>query len=268
MHLEKVPINKDNHMRTLKNFIIACFLFLLLPMGLQAQESQDTIQKIDPSNAGNLYTQINTGFEFKNVAGDHNIYGLRVNGQYAFNPNNMVLFEVPFLYNDYTRKFGISDFRIRYYMAVMRNMTKTLTFLIPFADVSLPTGSFKRGLGTGRWSLSAGVILGVKINKRFSLYPGVSYVYVTEDRVELPIDDHSNGVSLQTNASLKLSKRAYVFINPIFTYSYTLSSWHTNWRGELNFNYMIKPTFKVNVGWNPDFTNETHLVKAGSTFFF
>lgn len=255
-------------MKVPKIIIASILLSLFLPASLLGEVLQDSIQKIDPSNAGNLYTQINTSFEFKNMKGDHSIYGLRINGQYAFNANNLVLFEVPFLYNDQTRKFGISDFRVRYYSAVMRNMTKTLTFLIPFADISLPTGSFTRGLGTGRWSFGAGLIMGVKINQRFSLYPGVSYIYVTKDRVELPIDDHSNGFSIQTNASLKLTKRIYAFINPIFTYSYTLGSWHANWRGELNLNYMIKPTFKVNVGWSPDFTNETHQVRAGTTFFF
>lgn len=254
-------------MKTINKLI---FSLLLLGVGnaVQAQETQDSIRKIDASNAGNLYTQINTSFEWKTVGGGHNIYGIRINAQYAFNANNLILFEVPFLYNDQVRKFGISDFRVRYYTAIMRNMTKTLTFLIPFADISLPTGSFTRGLGTGRWSFGAGMIVGIKVNNQFSLYPGVSYVYVTKDRVELPFDDHSNGVSVQTNASLKLSKRAFVFINPIFTYSYTLGSWHTNWRGELNFNYMVKPTFKVNVGWSPDFTNETHQMRAGTTFFF
>lgn len=248
-------------------FRLILYILLLSIASLQAQEAQDSI-KIDASNAGNLYTQINTSFEFKTVGGDYDIYGVRVNGQYAFNPNNMILLEVPFLYNDHTRKLGVSDFRVRYYTAVMRNMTQTFTFLIPFADVSIPTGSFTRGLGTGRWSFGVGLILGVRINKNLSLFPGVSYVYITKDRVELPVDDHSNGLSLQTNASLKFSKRLFAFINPIFTYSYTLGSWHSNWRGDLNLNYMVKPTFKVNVGWSPDFTNEIHQFRAGTTFFF
>lgn len=256
-------------MRTVKKLFSGLFLFLFSFSSLYAQEEvQDSVPKIDPSNAGNLYTQINTAFEYKTIGGDHSMYGLRVNAQYAFNPNNLVLFEVPFMYNDQTRKFGVSDFRVRYYTAVMRNMTPTFTFLIPFADVSIPTGSFTRGLGTGRWSLGVGLIAGIRINRQFSLFPGVSYLYVTKDRVELPIDDHTNGISIQTNASVRLSKRLFMFVNPIFTYSYTLHSWHSNWKGDLNLNYMVKPTFKVNVGWSPDFTNETHLVRVGSTFFF
>lgn len=255
-------------MRTLRIILSALCVCLLPAMGLQAQEAQDSVPKIDASNAGNLYTQINIGVEFKDAAGEYNVYGTRINAQYAFNPNNLVLFEVPFLYNDHTRKFGVSDFRVRYYTAVMRNMTKTLTFLIPFADVSIPTGSFKRGLGTGRWSLGTGLILGVRVNKRLSVFPGISYIYVTKDRVELPHDDHSNGVSLQTNASYKITKRLFMFVNPIVTYSHTMGSWHSNWRGDLNLNYMVRPTFKVNVGWSPDFTNEQHTFRAGSTLFF
>lgn len=247
---------------------VSCLFFIISFTVARAEVLQDSTKKVDPSNAGNLYTQINTNFEFKTLPGGYEIYGLRVNGQYAFNMNNMIMFEVPFLYNDHTDKFGISDLRVRYYTAVMRNMTKTFTFLIPFADVSLPTGSFTRGLGTGRWSIGVGAILGIRVNNHLSVFPGISYVYVTEDRVELPVDDHSNGISLQTNASLKFSKRAYVFINPILTYTYMLSSWHANWRGELNFNYLIKPTFKVNAGWYPDFTNESHQFRIGSTFYF
>lgn len=255
-------------MKTIRHIASAFLLFCFVPFFAQAQEVQDTTKKIDPSNAGNLYTQVNTSFELKRSQGDRYMYGLRMNGQYAFNPNNMILFEVPVMYNDHTEKFGISDFRIRYYRAVMRNMSKTFTFLIPFADVSMPTGSFSKGLGTGRWSFGAGLILGVRISKSFSLFPGISYVYVTKDRVELPIDDHSNGLSIQTNASLKFTKRLYAFINPIFTYTYSLSSWHPNWKAEVNLNYMIKPTFKVNVGWSPDFTNTTHVFRAGTTFYF
>lgn len=255
-------------MKILQFFMLLLFLSLMPVLTANAQEAQDTTVKIDPSNAGNLYTQINTSFEFKHVNSDQHIYGLRVNGQYAFNPNNLLLFEVPVLYNSHTNKFGLSDLRVRYYTAAMRNMSKTFIFLIPFADISLPTGSFTKGLGTGRWSFGAGLILGIYINKRFSIFPGVNYLYVTKDRVELPIDDHSNGISIQTNASVKLTKRAYVFINPIVTFSYTLKSWHTNWRGEFNFNYMIKPTFKVNAGWTPDFTNKTHTLRAGTTFYF
>lgn len=249
---------------------ISCLLIFLMShtcLYAQENEQQDTI-KIDPSNAGNLYTQINTSFEFKHVKGEYNIYGPRINGQYAFNPNNLVLFEVPFLYNDRTKKFGISDFRVRYYTAAMRNMTKTFTFLIPFADISLPTGSYSRGLGTGRWSLGTGLIVGIRVNKRLSFFPGINYLYVTKDRVELPIDDHSNGISIQTNASYKFTKRLYTFINPIFTYTYSLHSWHTNWKAEVNLNYLIKPTFKIGVGWSPDFTNESNLFRIGSTFYF
>lgn len=247
---------------------ITCLLILSAYTGAQAQESRGTAKKVDPSNAGNLYTQINTSFEFKHVRDQHNLYGLRVNWQYAFNPNNLILFEVPLLYNDHTRKFGLSDFRLRYYTAAMRNMSKTFTFLIPFADISLPAGSFTKGLGTGRWSFGAGVILGIRISDRFSIFPGVSYVYVTEDRVELPIDDHSNGLSIQTNASIRFTKRLYMFLNPIFTYTYSFDSWHPNWKADVSLNYMIKPTFKVGIGWSPDFTNNSNQYRIGTTFYF
>jgi hypothetical protein len=47
----------------------------------------------------------------------------------------------PFLYNDLTKKTGLSDTRIRYFNAVKRNISKTIIAIAPFVDISIPTGN-------------------------------------------------------------------------------------------------------------------------------
>lgn len=252
---------------TLRTLLFVISLSVLPVAGVTAQDFSSS-KKIDPSNAGNLYTQINTGLEYKHVHGAYNLYGMRVNGQYAFNPNNLLLFEVPVMYNDKTEKFGVSDLRVLYYSAVWRHPKSTFSFLIPFIDVTIPTGSYTHGLGSGRWTFTTGLITGVILNKRVSIFPGLGYIHSTKNRKDIPGDTRANGFSIQTNASVKLSRHSYVFINPIFAYIHSFHAWKANWSGELNYNYMIKPTFKINARWNPDFTNKSHLYRLGTTFYF
>ena len=79
---------------------ITCFLFLvfsLFSVGVLAQETTNAKKEIDPSNPTNLYTQVNGNFEFQDGK-NSDLYGIRVNVQYAFNPDNLMLVELPFLH--------------------------------------------------------------------------------------------------------------------------------------------------------------------------
>jgi len=231
------------------------FLALLAFMVGNAQESK---KEIDPSKPTNLYTQFNTLAEI-NSGNKFNTYGTRLNFQYAFNPDNLLLVEVPLLYNDFTEKFGLSDTRVRYFHALKRNITKRLIAIAPYADITIPTGSFKNGLGSDVWSLAAGVVAGYVISPKISMFPGVGFVHVTA-----PSGAKSqSGVSFQTNMSISFSKKSFLFVNPIVT---VLAK--TNWQAELNYNYIIKPNkLKVNAGWIPNFTNEINTFRVGATFF-
>lgn len=236
----------------MKNIYLICLLFSLC---LQYTQAQDTSVEIDPSKPTNLYTQINTLGEY-NAYDGFATYGTRINFQYAFNPDNLLLAEVPLLYNDATNKFGLSDVRVRYFNAVKRNISKTVIAIAPFADISIPTGSVANGLGSDTWSLAAGAVVGIVLNKNISLFPGVNYVYLTEPK--------ESGFGFQTNMSLKFSKQAFVFLNPIVT----MFDFDTIWQAEVNFNYIITPNkFKVNTGWYPNFTNDINTIRIGATFF-
>ena len=232
---------------------------LLITSFIFAQEEET--QSVDASKPTNLYTQVNGAFEYQSHKEGSDIYGTRFNIQYAFNPDNLLLVEVPFLYNEGTEKFGLSDMRVRYFHAAKRNITKRLIAIAPYADFTLPTGNAKNGLGNDVWSLAGGVVFGYVLTPKIALFPGVGYVHVNdfkEDRFE-----PQNGVNFQTNMSINFSKKMFLFVNPIVT---VLKK--TLWTGELNLNYMVKPSkLKTNIGYYPDFTNEIHTFRVGATKF-
>lgn len=239
----------------MKNNTILSFVLILSFLSYINTTAQED-SEIDPSNPTNLYTQFNALAEF-NANDGYNTYGTRFNFQYAFNANNLVLAEVPFLYNDATNKFGISDVRVRYFNVAKKNLSKNVIALVPFLDITIPTGDSLNGLGSHTWSLAAGAVIGVVINKNISLFPGINYVYITRPEI--------SGLGFQSNISYKFSQKSFVFINPIVT----LFKDDTIWQAELNFNHIITPNkFKVNAGWYPNFTNETNTFRIGSTFYF
>ncbi|MDC8001178.1 hypothetical protein POV26_09020 [Aequorivita todarodis] len=255
----------------MKNYLLYLFcLFSSIALYAQDAPESDIEGEIDPSKPTNLYTQVNTAFEYQSGK-NQDLYGLRTNIQYAFDANNLVLAEVPLLYNDRTSKFGLADMRIRYFNAVKRNITERFIAIVPFADVSFPTGSFENGLGSSSWSLAGGVIFGFVASEKLSLFPGISYVHLTKPTTDLipeAVKFSSNGIGLQFNASYVFSKSLYMFINPTPTFLNTDGDWKTIWSGETNLNKIIIPNkFKMNVGWLPNFTNEVHVFRLGATFY-
>nr|WP_315142818.1 hypothetical protein [uncultured Flavobacterium sp.] len=250
---------------------ISLLIFLsILSFSAKGQETSVSKQDIDPTKPTNLYTQVNTGLEYQKGK-EQNLFGVRANIQYAFNPDNLLLAELPLLYNDRTSKFGMGDMRLRYYTAVKRNISNSFIAIVPFADVSLPTGSFENGLGTSSWSLAGGMVFGFIVSKKLSLFPGLSYVYITEPSADLIPDiakNSSNGVGLQFNASYVINKSTFLFINPTPTFLNTNGSWNTIWSGEVNLNKIITPNkFKVNAYWSPNFTSDVHIFRIGATLF-
>lgn len=246
------------------------FLFVLSSVVLNAQESNRSKQDIDPTKPTNLYTQLNTSLEYQSGK-NQNLFGIRTNIQYAFNPDNLLLAEVPLLYNDRTSKFGLGDMRLRYFTAVKRNISKSFIAIVPFADISLPTGSFENGLGTSIWSLAGGMVFGFILNKKLSIFPGLSYVHITEPSTDLIPDANkysSNGIGLQFNASYVINKSTFLFVNPTPSFLNANGNWKTFWSGEFSINKIITPNkFKINAFWSPNLTTEVHIFRIGATLF-
>ncbi len=243
--------------------------FMLFSMLLKAQEASEK-KEIDPTKPTNLYTQVNAAFEYQSGESIDR-YGVRINVQKAFNPDNLLLFEIPLLYNDGTNKFGLSDIRVRYFAAVKRNITKSFIAIVPFADVSIPSGKYADGLGTSNWSFAAGSVFGLVLTKQLSLFPGVSLVHITKPNTNLIPEEFKysgNGIGLQFNASYSINKKTFLFVNPTPTFLNVNGEWKSIWSGEVNLNRIIVPNkFKVNAYWGPNFTTDVHILRLGGTIY-
>jgi hypothetical protein len=255
-------------MKKLRHYLL--FVFSLSTIAVLSQETTNANKEIDPSNPTNLYTQVNGNFEYQDGK-TANLYGIRANVQYAFNPDNLMLVELPFLHNDASNKTGIGDMRVRYFHVAKKGITKRFIAIVPFADVSIPIGNYKNGLGTSSWSLAGGVVGGFILSPKLSLFPGVSYVHITKQNTDLipeAFKYSSNGIGLQFNASYKFSKNTFMFINPTPTFLNTNGTWKSFWSGDLNLNHIVTPNkFKVNAGWSPNFTTEVQIFRIGATLF-
>jgi hypothetical protein len=243
----------------MKHIFLSIALMFVIDL-VMAQDSTATTQQIDPSKPTNLYTQLNIQAEYTS-AGKSNLIGTRLNLQYAINKDNLLFVELPILYNDVTKKFGIADVRVRYFDVVKRNITNHFIALAPFVDITAPSGSLVNGLGSGQWSLAAGVVGGFYVSPQFSFFPGVSYVYLTKSKI--------SGVGLQFNGSYSFSKKTFVFINPTPAFFNVNGKWKANWIGDVTLNTIVKPNkFKMSVGYNPDFANKIYTYRIGGTLYF
>ncbi len=236
--------------------LLVCFF---MSMTMSAQDTDAST--VDASKPTNLYTQVNAAFEYQARKDGSDLYGTRVNVQYAFDPDNLLLVEVPFLYNEGTENFGIYDSRVRYFHVAKRNISKRIIAVAPYTDITIPTGDYSKGLGADVWSLAFGVVAGYAVSPKIAMFPGLGYVHVTKP------DDYPgksrNGINFQTNMSISFSPRSFLFVNPIVT---VLD--RTLWTGELNYNYMITPNkLKVNAGYYPDFSNDINTFRLGATLF-
>jgi hypothetical protein len=249
-------------------------LFLLfaaiLPLSVIGQDAAapPPPQDIDPSKPTNLYTQVNIQGEYTS-AKHFDLMGTRINLQYAFNPNNLLLAEIPVLHHTGTNATGLADMRARYFNKFHVNANSRLNALVAGVDVTMPTGSRQDGLGTGTWTIAPTMIGGVKITDRIFAFPGVSYVHITAPQSPEGITTYaSNGFGLQTNMSISFSKRTFLFVNPIYTWLSTNGQEYDVWSGEFNLNRIIKPNkLKVNAGWSPNFTTRADTFRVGFTIF-
>jgi len=248
-------------------------VLLLISISITTVNAQDEGKKVvDASNPTNLYTQINTAFEYSSLKDGTNLYGMRANVQYSFDANNLVLAELPLLYNEATSAFGLSDVRVRYFTIVKRVMTADkFHVMAPFVDITLPTGNFEDGLGSSSFVLSAGSVYGFAASKKIKLFPGLSVVHVTKPGTDLIPDASkfsSTGFSAQANVSISFNKSWFLFVNPVMTMLNTDGAWNETWSGDFNLNHMFIPNkILANIGYSPNFTNKANTVKLGVTFF-
>ncbi len=196
----------------------AAIALVLLLAGNSPVWSQE--KKIDASKPTNLYTQWNNAIEFAKNAQGNNLYGYRASFQIASaDQHHLAFVEIPFLYNERTSKFGLSDLRIRYFGITHKDYSKMFGGVwAGSVDIFAPTGNFDNGLGTSRWIIAPGLVTGLIFSKKFQSFPIISYQYMSKPTASsIPEANKKvrHGMTLQAITVLNFTSW-FIWLTPIY----------------------------------------------------
>lgn len=212
--------------------------------------AQDTLAHIDPSKPTNFYNRMTNSLEYNFTGKNKMTYGYRGNLVWASpNQHHSAQLEVPLLYATSSKKFGLGDLRFRYYWVPYKDYSKKPGAFGFAFDSYLPTGSYKNGLGRGRWIASTGLSTAFVFGK-FSAFPIVSYLYsseVAEGNKTSAGTEELHGYMIQCIFVYKFNKKSYLDCTPSFMKNSYSNAGKDDLVLEGNYLYMIKPN-KMQVG--------------------
>jgi hypothetical protein len=224
---------------------LTCFFLFYLFNG----SAQSTTPHFDPSKPTNLYDRLSNNLEYNFLRNGSRTYGYRANLVLAsHDQRNSVSLEIPLLYSTFSQKFGLSDIRLRYYWIPYKNYSKKPGAFGFLVDSYMPTGSFKNGLGRGRWIFATGLSTAFVFG-RFSTFPIISYLYSSEikdSKISSLGAGALNGYMIQSICVYKFRK-SYLDCTPIFMKNSYSNAGHDDFVVEGNYLYMIKPN-RMQVG--------------------
>ncbi|GJM07850.1 MAG: hypothetical protein DHS20C11_01260 [Lysobacteraceae bacterium] len=248
----------------LSNSLIALALALLvaaLPTGVAAAQDHDNaedeydivgtdaagnpIEAPDTSKPTNLFSSFGHNLEYTEAAGT-DIWGYRGNLQWAPNPENLVLVELPLLRNESTGKTGIGDTRLRYFNILWKDYSQFFGAFALSVDTVLPTGDIDDGLGSDRAVIAPAVAGGLMIAPWIQTFPIVSYVY-TDSTDSLLVPEASrgslHGYSIQAITPIVVSDKVWLSYTPI--YLKADSKLPSTFSHELLLNYTLSPKHQL-----------------------
>jgi hypothetical protein len=197
--------------------ILNFFLFLFLLFTSNLSLAQDT-EEIDVSKPTNLYTQFQSTLEWQDQK-NANLYGYR--GIFSLaspDQNHLGVLEIPLLYHDQTKKFGLGDIRMRYFGILYKDYSKLFGVFAPSVDVFIPAGKFENGLGSSSWTISPGLAAGLIFSPSFQTFPIVSYLLTTKPGTEMIPEDQKktrNGLTFQSITVFKFTSWS-LWVTPIY----------------------------------------------------
>jgi len=253
---------------------VFCLLALLLISfsSINAQDSTGKkVEEIDPAKPTNFYTQVNLAAEYSFGKADE-LIGTRISGQYTFNPNNLVLFELPLLYNTDRKAGGLGDIRLRYFGIIKKDYNKTfpkVATVAPTLDVVLPTGSFKNGLGSSSLVVAPGLVWGYFFNAKTQVFPIVSYQYIRKPGSDLVPEDlryDKHGLTLQAIANYSFNKKTFLQVTPIYAIN-DLSRGGDAFTAELKLSNLPTTKSKIQLFIRQEFTRKQTTINAGYTVY-
>ncbi|AZQ64292.1 hypothetical protein EI427_19370 [Flammeovirga pectinis] len=223
-------------MKINKEFIIMFLLFFCAVLTSIAQETE----YIDPSKPTNIYTRLNNNFEMTDLKDGTQLTGYRFNVSYALKDFQTTI-EIPMLYNHKTQKAGLGDLRIRSFYVPYVDYDKTFGGLGLSLDIFAPMGDPRDGISSGLWSISPGIITGIMVSKKFSIWPIISYRYQFGERwqegQQQSVTQH--GATFQIMNTINISDKVYFIITPMYIQNNFANMGQFDYGGEIEFNYML-----------------------------
>ena len=232
-------------------------------------------ETIDSSKPTNFYSLLENNFEASWRKERGNLYGYRANLTMALSEANLVLVEVPVLYNTESKEFLPGDLRGRYFFLPYKNYDNFFGAFGPSIDVFAPTGDYTTGHGNARWIVSPGLTAGLMIADWIQAFPIISYQYSSEfvdDRVteaELPreLRDELHGITAQVVVPIVASEALFFQVTPIVAWGDLSDSGSVAYSQELLGVYSLTPTLQVSAFYRGDFKVKTHTTRLGLTVF-
>lgn len=225
---------------------------------------------IDASKPTNFYNSVNHALEFISRPIGGNLMGYRANLVLAPSDRNLILGEIPILYNSESKKIGLGDVRARYFYLPHKDYTKFFGAFGPSIDIIAPTGSLANGLGTGRWTIAPGIALGFMFSQKVQVFPILSYQFTSKQVTGvLPsIDYPINGGSIQFVTVLVPNSKNFFQVTPQFAQSYQNGQSAFAYIQEFNYGYQVSAKSIIGIYFKRDFKTELAQVSVGMTKYF
>ena len=234
------------------------------------KKPEDAADEMDTSKPTNFYSFLDNTLEYASHE-SHNIFGYRGKVTLALSEAHMLLAEVPLLYNDRTEKFGMGDFRVRYFWLPYKNYDKLVGAFGPSLDVFAPTGKLEDGLGSGRWIISPGVTVGLMAADWIQFFPIASYQYASKPTYSNPspaADMATHGFSFQVITRIIFSEKFFMQVTPVLKLNNFNDVRQDRFEQEVFAAYTLNPKMQLTAFYSGKFEDKNHTVSAGLSVFF
>jgi hypothetical protein len=227
-------------------------------------------QVFDTSKPTNYYTYQDNALEFS-AADSSNIFGYRGILTLATGERSQLAIELPLLYNDRSEKGGLGDMGLRYSFLLHKDYDRFLGAAAATASVFIPTGRVEDGLGTSRWVLSPGLMLGLMVADWIQVFPGVSYEYVSKSAslfIPEVIDRDRHGMKIQAVIPIIFSARVYAQVIPTYAISDFSDSGESGFRFAVRGSYTLSRKYQAAVAVESDLEADRTTARASFLVFF
>jgi len=264
----KQQLNTITIQSNLMKKVNSILVFIGLIASISAFGQQEKV--IDASKPTNFYNSVNHAFEYTSRPDGGNLLGYRANLVLAPSEKNLILGEIPVLYNTETKNFGLGDIRARYFYLPYKNYSKFFGAFGPSIDIIAPTGNLANGIGTGRWTVAPGIAMGLMFSEAIQVFPILSYQHMSK-----PVNSDSsaanneiNGGSLQFVTVIVPSPKTFFQITPTFAQSYQNGVGSFSYIMEISFGYQMGAKSVLGAYCKRAFNNDLTQVSIGLTKYF